>query len=158
MALFDVVIVSIVLVSVLIGVFRGFIKELLSISTWALSLLVAYRFSGALSDHLVELIGNDQVRRVAAFLLLFVTSFAGLGLAAYFIKRLFDAINLSSTDRALGGVFGLLRGLVVVGLIVFIINQTPYTESHLWRESVLVGYVNLGIDWLWAQQPQSFSS
>ena len=128
MTLFDTLWVAVILVSVGISVWRGFVREVFSLAAWVLALIVAARMGGALAASLGNSIPDPQVRAVAAFLLLFfgtllVASLIGVG--AY---KLVHESGLKATDRTLGLFFGALRGVVVVGIMVLVVRGTPFRD------------------------------
>ena len=147
LAMADLVILGIILISSLIGFFRGLIKEALSLASWFAAIFIAGLFSAQLSDLMGGLIDSDTVRRVAAFALLFImTIFVGT-LVGNLVSKLTSAIGLGGIDRVLGMVFGLIRGVIVVLLAVLITIQFEFTLA--WYEgALLVPYAVQAIEYL----------
>ncbi|MDT8397855.1 MAG: CvpA family protein [Pseudomonadales bacterium] len=137
MATIDIVILVIVGLSCLIGAVRGFIKEALSLASWVAAILVAGLFSAQLADLMSGLLDNASLRRIIAFALLFVgTIFMGTVINSL-IAKLTSGSSLQGVDRVLGGLFGLLRGSIVVLALVFVFIPFDFTRDWV-RDSFLV--------------------
>jgi len=146
-ALVDIIILVIVAVSALLGVFRGLVKEALSLASWFLAIVAGTLFSSELADLMVNLINNATLRRIAAFAILFiVVIFAGT-LISNLISKLTQAAGLRGADRTLGGLFGILRGLIIVLIIVLVGSQFELSQNWF-RNSLLVPHALAMIDYL----------
>ena len=120
MGMIDIIILVIVAFSALIGVFRGLVKEALSLASWFAAILAGTLFSAQLADLMENLINNPSLRRIAAFALLFiVVIFAGT-LISNMVSKLTEAAGLKGADRTLGGLFGVLRGIIIVLVIILV--------------------------------------
>ena len=147
MGVIDIIILVIVAISALIGVFRGLVKEALSLASWFAAILAGTLFSAQLADLMENLINNPSLRRIAAFALLFiVVIFAGT-LISNMVSKLTEAAGLKGADRTLGGLFGVLRGIIIV--LVIILVGTQFDISERWFEgSRMVPYAVAMIDYL----------
>lgn len=135
----DWVILGIVVVSCLFGLMRGLIKEALSVANWIIAVLIAVTFRDPLASLLVNHIETPSLRQIVAFSSLFVTTLIVGALVNYLIGELVKITGLSSTDRVLGMVFGLLRGFVVVmALLLLIPPIVSIDQDPWWRESALI--------------------
>lgn len=136
----DIVILAIIALSALVGLFRGFIKEVFSLAAWLAALILAFLF-GAKAGAILPL-GTDPnplLVQVAGGALVFVLVLILGGLLTHLISQLAKATGLSGTDRILGSVFGLFRGaLIVLALLVFVPAIAPVSDADWWRESRLV--------------------
>ena len=147
MGMIDIIILGIVAFSALIGVFRGLVKEALSLVSWFAAILAGTLFSSQLADLMENLINNPSLRRIAAFALLFiVVIFAGT-LISNMVSKLTEAAGLKGANRTLGGLFGVLRGVIIV--LVIILVGTQFDISKNWFEgSRIVPYAVTVIDYL----------
>ena len=147
MALIDIIILVIIGISSLIGVFRGLVKEALSLASWFAAIVAGTLFSAQLADLMVNLINNASLRRIAAFAILFiVVIFAGT-ILSNLVSKLTQAAGLKGADRTLGGLFGILRGLTIVLVIVLVGSQ--FALSRNWfSDSFLVPYALAMIEYL----------
>ena len=147
MAVIDIIILCIIAISALIGVFRGLIKEALSLASWFAAIVAGTLFSAQLADLMENLINNASLRRIAAFAILFIgVIFAGT-LISNLISKLTEAVGLKGVDRTLGALFGLLRGGIVVLIIVLIGSQLELSQ-HWFDGSMLVPHALAVIDYL----------
>jgi len=147
LALIDIIILVIIGISSLIGVFRGLVKEALSLASWFAAIVVGTLFSAQLADLMVNLINNASLRRIAAFAILFiVVIFAGT-ILSNLVSKLTQAAGLKGADRTLGALFGILRGLIIVLVIVLVGSQ--FALSRNWfSDSFLVPYALAMIEYL----------
>lgn len=144
----DWVIITIVAVSCLFGLWRGFIKEALSVANWLVALLIALTFKDAFALLLVDQIQTPSLRHLVAFGALFVATLLVGALVNYLIGELVKITGLSSTDRTLGMVFGLLRGFVVVlAMLLLVPSVVSVDQDQWWAESVLIPQLLAFEDW-----------
>ncbi|NQY26185.1 MAG: CvpA family protein [Piscirickettsiaceae bacterium] len=134
----DYVIIGIIVFSASISIVRGFIKEVLSLVSWALAFWVALTFSPNLSTLLTDYIASPSLRLFSAFFALFIVTLILGALINHLISTLVEKTGLSGTDRALGVVFGLLRGVAIVILLVLLAGATPMPSDSWWQDSVLL--------------------
>lgn len=135
----DTVIIIVVAISSAFGLWRGLVKELLSLLSWIAALLVARVYGEPLARLLVNMIESESIRYVTAFVLLFVMVIMIGTLINHFVAKLFTVTGLKFLDRLLGVVFGLARGTVIVLVILFILNVFV-SETEWWQESTLIPY------------------
>ncbi|OMH38696.1 CvpA family protein [Motiliproteus sp. MSK22-1] len=143
----DWVIIAVIVVSSLISLKRGFVKEALSLVTWVAAFIVARLFTDNMSALLAGYIETPSARVVAAFALLFIaTLFAG-ALINNFIGLLIRATGLSGTDRVLGMVFGIARGGVLVVVLVALLGMSPAVKDRWWQQSLLIPHFAVMEQW-----------
>lgn len=142
----DIGIILIIFASSVISVFRGFIKELVSVVTWVLAIVVTLMFTERLAGQLARLFDNADVRSlIAAFILFFATLFVG-ALVSYLLSRFVKIAQLTVPDRLLGAIFGVVRGFLIVSVIVSVAGLTPIPNENWWSESKLLGrFTNVAI-------------
>jgi membrane protein required for colicin V production len=131
----DYAVLGIVVVSILVGVLRGFIKEVFSLAVWAAAFLVAFQYSGALALQLEGHIELPSARTSLAFAGLFLAVLLVGGLITFLIGKLVEKTGLSGTDRLLGGVFGSIRGLVLILVLMLVAGLTPVPQDPWWQQS-----------------------
>ena len=135
----DTLILAVIAISSAFGMWRGFVKEILSLLSWIAALLVSRVYSESLAGILESLIDNPSVRYVTAFSVLFVLIIM-LGTALnHFMSKLLVVTGLKTLDRLLGAVFGVARGTVIVLVVLFILNVFV-SGSKWWQQSTLIPY------------------
>jgi|APFre7841882724_1041349.scaffolds.fasta_scaffold79525_2 membrane protein required for colicin V production len=134
MVVVDYVILSIIAISALIGLARGFLREILSLAIWALAVILALGFADQMVPLLPKRIDGESLRFVAAFAVIFVGTLLAGAVVQWLVGRMVATTGLSGTDRLIGLVFGALRGAVVC--IVAAIALRPFmAEQAWWQES-----------------------
>ena len=145
MAVVDLIILGIVGISCLFGIFRGLVKEALSLAFWIGAVILASVFNDLLAAQLASVIDTPALRRITAFVLIFVfTVFAG-GLISNLISRLMSKAGLGGVDRALGALFGIIRGVVIVTVIVALTVLLEITRE-MYGDSILTPYIMVFAD------------
>lgn len=141
-------IVVVLTLSALLSLWRGFSREALSLAGWVLAFLAANLLAGSLSVQLGSLIANATGRYMVAWTCVFVLTLLLAGLFAKLFARLVRASGLGLLDRLLGTVFGALRGLVVVMVLLFLLRElVPPSEQAWLRQSQLVPKIDPLLDW-----------
>ena len=136
----DIAILSIIGISALLSLFRGFVREVLSLAAWVAAFWVAFTFTEQGADYLTDYISIPSARYVAAFVVLLVATLFVIGIINHLVAKLIDKTGLTGTDRMLGMVFGIVRGVAIVGVIVFLAGLTPVPRDPWWNESILMGH------------------
>ena len=144
----DVAIIVIVLISVLISLMRGFVKEALSLTGWVLSFWVSLTFAGGFSRFFKTMIEDPTLRLLTAFVVLFVVTLILSTVANFFASQLVQRTGLSGTDRFIGVVFGFLRGIVLVAVLVLLASLTTIPKSPWWHDSLLLDQFQTLAIWL----------
>lgn len=136
----DYSILVILAISVLISIWRGFTREALSLAGWIIATWVAMTFSKQLVGLLEPHIEAASLRLLVAFAILFLATLLVAGVINYLMVQLIKKTGLSGTDRVLGIVFGVARGVVVVVLLVLVAGMTPLPGDSWWKASQFIHY------------------
>lgn len=135
----DWVIVLILVISSVISLKRGFIKEALSLLVWAVAFVVATWFSPSLAPHLEAYAATPSAQQMAAFATLFIVSLLLGSAVSYLLSSLIKVAGLSNADRALGVIFGCGRGvLIVLAIVLYVPMILPIDQDPWWQESMLI--------------------
>lgn len=134
----DLVILAICLVSMLVSLFRGFVREAFSLVVWFLAIYAGLLATDPLSQQMEPWIEMPSVRLIIAFVGVFVLVLVVGGLINYLLGRLVAGTGLSGTDRLVGALFGVARGMAIVLVAVIIARFTPFPEDPWWQESRLL--------------------
>jgi membrane protein required for colicin V production len=154
----DYLIIAIIVISSGISIVRGFIKEVLSLFSWILSFWVAMLFYSNLSTLFVAYIETPSIRYFTAFVILFVVTLLLAALVNHMISQLVEKTGLTGTDRSLGVVFGILRGLAIVTLLVLAAGTTPMPDDAWWQNSLLIEHFEKLAIWLRNWLPDDIAS
>lgn len=134
----DYSIIAIIALSVLISVMRGFVREVISLVIWVAAIIVSFIFYQYIAGLLVNVIHSNSVRLVISFVGLFLATLILGMLINYLIGQLVSNTGLSGTDRVLGVIFGIARGILVVVLLMMLAGLTPFSREEAWQDSVLI--------------------
>ncbi len=134
----DYTILAVVALSVLIGLWRGLVAEVLALAVWGVALWSAWMFGNAIAGHLPDGIREPSARIFIAWGLIFVAVLVLGALLSWLLRMLVESTGLSGSDRMLGMVFGLTRGLVIVTLTVLLLGFTPFPRDAWWQHSTLI--------------------
>lgn len=137
MTIFDYLVLFVLIASVIISTLRGLVKEILSLVSWVVSFVVANAFGATLAPLLPAVVPGDAVRLMVSFVLLFIGVRFLMGLLTMAVDALVKATGLSLTDRGLGGLFGLARGMVIVLAGVILCGMTSIPQQTFWKNALL---------------------
>src|SRR4029077_7331398 len=149
----DYTILAVLALSVLMGLWRGFIGEVLALVCWVLAFWVAWMFGPALAEHFSASISTPSARVLLAYVLYFVALVIAGAIVAFLMRKLVEGSGLSGSDRLLGMVFGLVRGFALVTLVVLLAGFTPFRRDPWWNESRLLPNFEIGARWLGERLP-----
>lgn len=153
----DWTIAAIVGVSVLLGLVRGVTRELISLAGWIAGCVLAYLYAkpvGAILPFELPVAGmNTALAAVLILLACLITA----ALAGALLRALLAAVKLSSADRVLGGAFGLLRALLIVGGLVLLAAATEAPKLDWWKESQLLPWVQACVRFASPVLPESLA-
>ena len=134
----DYAILGTILISVLVGALRGFMKEVFSLLVWAAAFVIAYLYAGNVAVLMEDHVSLPSARTAMGFTGLFVIVLLIGGLLNYLLGRLVETTGLSGTDRLLGGVFGAARGLVLIVAVLLVAGFTPIPADPWWKDSMVI--------------------
>lgn len=134
----DLTIVAIVLISAVISLFRGFVREVLSLVAWVGAFWLASRAARPAAAVLEPWVSVEDARLVLAFVGVLIGVLLLAGVVNYVIGRLLEKTGLSGPDRLLGMLFGILRGGAIVAIIVFIAGLTRMPGTSWWQDARLM--------------------
>lgn len=150
----DYAIVGVVLLSALVGVARGLIRELVSLAVWIAAILIAWLYHRQVAELLVPYLSQPSVRLAVAFVALIVATLVVGAILGAILSALIDKTGLSAVDRVLGLGFGAGRGIVIVAMAVYLAALTPMPEDPWWGESRFVGTFENVAAWLVGMVPE----
>jgi len=136
----DYLIIALLLFSAVAGLMRGLLREVISLITWIAAVWIAWSFADRLEPHLGGALTDAAIRPWAARAIIFVgVLLVGIAIGAL-LSHFVRLSVFSGVDRLLGMVFGLLRGVVVLGLLTMLAHAVRLNEEPWYRASVLVPY------------------
>ncbi len=145
----DWVILAILVVSSLISLKRGFVKEALSMANWVLAFVIAIFFHEQLASLLEAHIATPSLRQMVAFGLLFAVTLIVGAMVNYLLSEIVRMTGLAGTDRVFGMIFGLVRGFVIVmAILIFLPGLIETVKSDpWWHDSAFIPHLTEFEDW-----------
>ena len=131
----DWTLLAVLLASVIVGLVRGLVFEVLSLLGWLAAYVAAQMWSTELAPHLPVGATGSALNHGVAFAIVFVLALIGWMLAARLIRLIVHATPLTLIDRTLGGVFGLVRALVLLLAVATVVSFTPAVRAGAWQAS-----------------------
>ena len=138
--------------SVLMGLVRGFIGEVLALAGWVLAFWFAWQFGAAVAARMTA-IEQPSIRLLLGYGLCFLLVLLAGGIVNLLMRKLVSGSGLSGSDRLLGMVFGLARGLALVTIVVLLLGFTPLPRDPWWHRSQLLPVFQGYAQWLSARLP-----
>ncbi len=144
----DYILLAVLIISTAVSVLRGFVKEAISLVSWAVAIWCAWRFGGAVAGALEGSIDSMTSRLWVARSLLLVGVLVAGGLVEWLVLFLLQKSGLTGTDRAIGTVFGFARGVVLAGLLVAVLQSSGFEAEPWWQDSKLIRFAEPVADML----------
>jgi membrane protein required for colicin V production len=144
----DVLILVVLLGSTLIGLLRGFVREAVSLAFWIVAIWAAWKFGPIVEPRLGGLLADPKIAPwVGRFVILILVLLIGwvIGMLLSYFTR---SMGLGPLDRAIGLLFGILRGMILVGLLIIGGELLHLNQENWWGRSKLVPYGETVGDWL----------
>ena len=138
---FDFAVIAILLVSLLFGLWRGLLYEVLSLLGWPLAFMLSNMYADGFAQYLpIPVLSNvegkqEMLRTTGAYALVFIAVMIVWGVLVWGLCKLLRAIGLGRLDRMLGGLFGAFRGVLVVLAVVWLAGVTDIPERPFWRDA-----------------------
>lgn len=138
----DWALLAVLLLSALLGLWRGLVYEVISVAGWVVAFVLAQAYAAEVSMWLPVDGLSAPLRLAAGFAVVFMAAaFAG-GLVAWVVKKLVESVGLRPVDRVLGGAFGLIRGLVILLGLAVVVSMTPLQQQVGWQASRVAGLLS----------------
>ncbi|WED44158.1 CvpA family protein [Legionella cardiaca] len=150
----DLLIIAVIALSVITGLIRGFVKELIALAVWILAIWLAFSYSQTLDPWLQKYIQDKTARTVTAFILILVAILIAGGIVNALLSFILKRSGLSGTDRILGMGFGFVRGVFIIALIMVVVKMTSLPYEEYAQKSTLYSKFDPVVNWLYAQMPE----
>ena len=138
----DWIFLAVLLLSALLGLWRGLMVELLSVAGWIAAFIVAQMFANTVGQWLPMEGAVPQLRYAAGFALAFIGTLVASSILGWIAKRMLASVGLSGLDRLLGAAFGLVRGAIILLAVSTVVLMTPMKNSDGWKQSVGAGVLS----------------
>jgi membrane protein required for colicin V production len=157
MTVIDIVVLVIIGVSVLYGVMRGLVREVLALLAWVAAFLLANLLAPEAARLLPQAMASEEIRLLVSFVVVFIVVLVGLSVLAILASKMVKIVGLGPADRVVGGIFGLARGLLVVMILVLLAGLTSLPRQPSWRDAALTGPLEAFAGYIKAWLPSDLS-
>ncbi len=149
---FDYAVLATLVLSALLGWWRGLVYEVFSILGWIAAFVIARQFASSLAPHMPAALGADMFKVMAASALLFILTLIVSSILAWLLSKVVKWVGLGWLDSLLGTLFGFLRGVLLVLVAIVVAGYTTLPQAPFWRDAwsskPLVNVVLAGRGWL----------
>lgn len=145
---YDAIFLCIIAISTIIALFRGAINELLSLSVWFITFFIVKHFGSFIDSKIHNYVTNTLLRGFILFIVVFIL----VAILIAIIKKLFasiiKSIGLGGLNYLLGALFGVIRGVLICALLVFIVEIFNIDKNHSWQNSHLNFVLTPTVTWI----------
>ena len=152
----DWVCLAVLLISLLVGAWRGLVVEVLSLLAWIAAFVLAQWFAPQVAAHLPMAGAGEPVRFAASFVLIFIATLLAGALLGFVLSKLLSVAGLGLVNRLLGALFGLLRAVLLILAATVVVGMTPWKTAPLWQASVGARWATVSLGFLKPVLPQAF--
>lgn len=145
MTLFDYFVLAVMAVSLLVGVTRGVVSEILALVAWVAAFIAARLWAVPAGNLLLADLPDPMWRQLAGFVGVFVAVLMGFALLRWLTTLLLKAAGLRPLDRMLGALFGVARGVLVMLALVMLAGLTPLPQQQWWRQAMFAPPLETGV-------------
>jgi membrane protein required for colicin V production len=138
----DYIILAIVILSAIMGLVRGLLREAIAVITWFLAIVLAWSFAPSLEPHLGGVLVGSPLRIWAARAIIFVGILLLGGAVSVIVSHYVRVSMFAGMDKFLGLVFGIIRGIVIVGAFTIAVQALRMDEDDAWKRSKLLPYAS----------------
>ncbi|MES2184900.1 MAG: CvpA family protein [Pseudomonadota bacterium] len=156
MAAVDWIFGAVLVASLVIGLWRGLVFEVLSLLGWVAAFVAAQWFAPQVAEWLPLGDSGNAARYAAGFVIVFIAAAFAAGLVASLLRRLVSTVGLRPVDRTLGAAFGLVRGVLLLLAAAVVVETTSLRESVWWQESQAAPLLHAALTGIKPALPEAF--
>lgn len=149
----DWVFLGILLLSTLLAVFRGFVREAISLVSWIAAFILALLFANTVGNLLYHSVHNASVKYAISYITIFLIILAIGMLINFLIGKLVKVTGLGFFDTILGGLFGFMRGICLLVIIIMLLSMPWMSAQNVLNQSVIANLLHPVVDWAITHMP-----
>ncbi|RZV38797.1 MAG: CvpA family protein [Chromatiales bacterium] len=154
MPIIDILIIVAAAISIIVGIFRGLVKEAISIGALLFAIWAALYFGPSVGDVSQSWLSSEELQMWFGRILVFAVILALGGLLGWGISKLVRLSVLSGMDRFLGSLFGALRGILLVAVFIIGGQFAGFDNDEWWLNSRLIPHFEVVAEWIKVMAPQ----
>lgn len=133
MTVFDFGVIAIILASLVLGLFRGLVYEVLSFLGWPVAYFLSKAFASSVAP--IMPITQESMRIAVAYVVIFIAGLIAWSLLVFLLNKIINAIGLGGIDTFLGALFGVLRGAMIVVALACLAGLTDIPKQPFWQQA-----------------------
>ncbi len=149
----DIVIIAFFVISILVGIYRGFVKETLSVGSWALAAFIAFQYGEQASVYIKPYVNKEPLDLAIAYVAVFLVSLILLSIISHIISQIFDSSGMKGIDRSIGSIFGALRAAAIVVVLILVGRFMAMDNQQWWLDSGFIPYFEPLVEWFKSYLP-----
>ena len=157
MTAFDIIAIAVMVISLGFGFWRGLVREVLSLLSWVAAFWLARLFAGVVAGWMPASWTHHGLRYAIGFIAVMLVSVIVLTLMSVLVARLVKVAGLTASDRMLGAVFGAVRGLLLVVVLVLLGGMTSEPRELYWRKALFSKPLQAMALWAKPLLPEDFA-
>lgn len=154
----DYAVIALVAISIIVGVVRGAIREVINFAGWILAFVLAHAYAQSLGAYFADWMAEPVYRIVVGWLCIFLLVLVLSGMLASLVSELVRKLGLSGLNRAFGAIIGLLRGALVLLVLTLAAGMTKFPQSALWKNAAATPWLEVAALHAKALLPESLAS
>lgn len=132
----DYAVLGVLVLSIAWGVWRGLVREIMSLGGWVIAFLAANLFAAPFSALLPASIARAELRSLISFVAVFLITLVLASLVGILLSKIVRSVGLGNLDRLLGALFGLLRALLIILAAAIAAGFTGFPRNAAWKDSI----------------------
>lgn len=136
----DIFIITLMASSAIVGIIRGFVKESMAFVGWGIATFAAVNYGDEVSNYIGQIIIHTKLAYSISYSGVFLVTILIWNMISYIIYQYIRYSSFSLFDRFLGAMFGFLRGVLFIGLLIVIIKSFGLSQYVVIEESNLFEY------------------
>ncbi len=154
----DIVIIALFVISILIGIYRGLVKETLSVASWALAAFMAFRYGEQASVYIKPYVTQAPLDLAIAYVAVFLISLIVFSVISHIISQIFDSSGMKGIDRSIGSIFGAIRAAAIIVILVLVGRFMAMDNQQWWMDSQFIPYFEPLVEWFKSYLPADIIS
>jgi membrane protein required for colicin V production len=146
---------AITIISLIISLFRGGIKEISSIITWILAFILTKNYGNLIKPYIAKFITNQVIQVILVFAIIFILVAILMLIVNKVLKSLLSSVGLGGVDYLIATIFGIIRGVLICAILVFIIESLHLDNQHNWQKTKLYPLIKPVLNFILHIMPQA---
>ena len=140
MPIVDITILIFILFWSIVGLFKGFIAELIALICWSSAIYFSANYFYIPSDYIMTFINSVEISNIIAFIGIFLITFLLSSFIGYFSSKFINIIGFSASNKILGLITGFFKGLILILIVLYFLDFTELSSSLYWEQSEFIPY------------------